>query len=483
MLTLPLPLPSTFPSHHVSDVFRLLCFIGLNVLWAWNNTNVYVSNWGLCGWLTIANGGLCLLMAARNNLFATVTRVPSTILLMYHRWTGLATVVHSTIHFVMVSRPWLTTPAAKYTFENRRIQVGIMAWCSLCIIAITSFSLIRRKWFEAFYYAHFVFLAFVIGGLIHASHGPEFLLPGLILWVVDRFIRLASNFRSVQIADVVQYQGEVIKLKIRGIKSSDPGKIVWIQIPDVSFWNWHPFTLAPARVEDEIAVAIRGLGGYTRRLQLAMHGPRRQRADESQQSKPPRIRVDGPYGVGRLQWGVYGVAVLVAGGIGIVPGLSIASYIMEQARGAGTDRADDQLRHIIHFVWVIKNMEHIQWFKEELKLLKDTSLMPSVRATFDLTIHVTGTMGSDEIVRKDEIALQSQSHAPEPDSLEGPHKLIHGRPNLSELFNNLQERYPNMDTAVSVCGPKSLVRAVRRAAAASSNQSGVFFVEEEIFEF
>jgi hypothetical protein len=167
---------------------------------------VYTSDFNLFGWLTIANGGLCLLMGARNNVFAVVARVPSATLLMYHRWTGLATVTHATIHFATVTRPWLTTSAAKYTFQNRRDQVGIMAWCSLCIIAISSLTFMRRKWFKTFYYTYFVFLSFVIGALIHASHGPEFLLPGLILWVFDRLIRFRYNLHSVEIEKATQWR-------------------------------------------------------------------------------------------------------------------------------------------------------------------------------------------------------------------------------------------------------------------------------------
>jgi tetrahydromethanopterin S-methyltransferase subunit D len=73
------------------------------------------------------------------------------------------------------------TSAVEYVFNNTREQVGIMAWYSLCIIAISSTNVVRRLWFEGFYYTHFVFIAFTIGGVIHASHGPEFLLPGFIL--------------------------------------------------------------------------------------------------------------------------------------------------------------------------------------------------------------------------------------------------------------------------------------------------------------
>jgi predicted ferric reductase len=418
-------------------------------------------------------------MAARNNAFATVARVPTTVLLMYHRWTGRAAVIHSTVHFAMVTRPWLTTNDAVEHFHHRFIQVGMVGWCSLCIIAITSVSLIRRRCFEAFYYTHFVFLAFVIGAMIHVRHGgPEFLLPGLILWGIDRLIRFRYNFRSTHIVETAQYEGGVTKLKVRGIPSLHPCKIVWIQIPSVCFWDWHPFTVASVGTDNEITVAIRGLGGYTRAVQTAVDVAQ-QFSVNSEESTSLRVRVDGPYGVGRLQWGLYPLTVLIAGGIGITPGISIAAYIMQRAsRPAGEPTACPPWH--IHLVWIVKHREHIKWFAEELKALADLASVPTVRATFDLTIHITqeSTPDSDGTSVKDEKGL----HIAETYGYDGPGRLVLGRPDILQLFNNLRQRYMNLDAAVNVCGPGELVSAVRTAAAKWSRPSGVFYVEDEAFE-
>lgn len=119
LLILPLPLPWGFTNHHVAELVRYICFLGFNLLWAWNNLDS-ILNYGLFGWLAVAKGALALLFGARNNLFATILRVPSSILLMYHRWTGLATLVHATVHFPEVSKPWLTTSALSYVIESQR---------------------------------------------------------------------------------------------------------------------------------------------------------------------------------------------------------------------------------------------------------------------------------------------------------------------------------------------------------------------------
>jgi predicted ferric reductase len=88
---------------------------------------------------------------------------------------------------------------------------------------------------------------------------------------------------------------------------------------------------------------------------------------ESQQWQSLKVRVDGPYGVGHVQWGFNPVTVLVAGGIGITPGIGIASYIIGQARRADVDIVDDDAWHV-HLVWVIKDRTHTERFADQLKL-------------------------------------------------------------------------------------------------------------------
>lgn len=465
-LALPLSLPWIFTNHHVADLARFLCFVGFNVLWAWNNFN-YVLNCGLLGWLTVANGALALIFGARNNLVAVILRVPSPILLMNHRWTGLAAVVHATIHF-SGDKPWLTTSALSYIMQAQRNQVGLMAWCSLCIIALSSTNIVRRMLFEVFYYLHFVFIAFAIGAIIHASHGLEFILPGLILWGIDRLIRVSYNFRRVHVTEITQYEGDVTKLKVHGVGASRPGMVAWFQIKNISFANWHLFTVLPGDSDNELTVVVRGLGTYTRRVALFSRD-QNDSAGRAQAMGKLKLRVDGPYGVGRLQGTIYPLTVLVAGGIGVTPGISIADHIMRQAEGAG----DAMTGFHVHLVWIVKESQHLDWVAEEIKEISAQAVRPSVHATFGTTFYVTGCF----------VESASKSAGAETQSEQHPGPAVPGRPNMSEVFQDLQATYPGVDTMVNMCGPRSLVNTVRMAAVHASSPDGIFYVDEESFEF
>lgn len=221
---------------HVTDVARFTTFLALNLVFS-VQSNEFTADYTLYGWLAIANAGLALLMASRNNLFASLLRIPNPVLLQYHRWIGLATVAHATVHVSFNIQHYIETKQVTTSFGNHRIQVGLMAWIALVMLFLTALPIVRRRFFEVFYYTHALFFIFVVGALIHASHGPEFMLPGLLLWGIDRAIRLAYNFRNIQVQSVEAFEGDVTKFKVKGLRTRTPGQVVWLQIPRVSFVN------------------------------------------------------------------------------------------------------------------------------------------------------------------------------------------------------------------------------------------------------
>lgn len=465
---------------------RVSAFTFLNFLWGWNRFQ-FTTNYQLYGWLTIANGGLALIFGARTNLLSQVARVPSPILLAYHRWVGTAAFVHATLHCVLTIAHFVRTKQLKFVLEAPRIPVGIMAWVALCIMAITSVPvIIRRRWFEAFYYPHFLFVVFVAGSLYHAKHGPEFLLPGLCLWAVDRAIRVYNNFRSLTVESVKHYPGGVTKFRVTGVEPSHPGQIAWVQIPSISLLNWHPFTIASAPGQNTSTIAVRALGSFTKQVQnqgnddfemsLMANADSSSHTNCSQDmSSPVRVRMDGPYGVGRIQWGQHPVVVLVAGGIGITPSISIASHIINQA-AAG--KACNAAGWHIHLLWNVKDITHLSWFEQELKGLAATASNPSLPVTLDITIHITNaarpsmeTPGATE-----EMAGKAYKY-------EGPGTIYSGRADTVKWFESIRDARRGMDASVNLCGPRKMVDGARTAASRASCNDILFHVEEEVFQF
>lgn len=473
ILSYPITLPLLI-QHHVADALRFLVFAALNVIFSLNH-NDYSSDYTLYGWLTIANGGLALLMAPRTNLFALILRIPSPLLLQYHRWIGTATVAHATVHISFNLQHFSKINQIADNFAATRIRVGLMAWISLAIILITALPIVRRQRFEIFYYAHFLFIAFVIGALIHADKGPEFLLPGFCLWVVDRAIRFWNNFRQARVQSVTQYPGALTKINISGVKVRRPGQVVFVQIPAVSHINWHPFSVASAPGASDTTIAIRGLGEYTKRVQTVGSDDKEGGVSPVNQFK---VRVDGPYGVGRLGWGRLPVTVLVAGGIGITPGMGIVSHIVKNANSQASSRqpSPDDSKSFVHLLWVVKDHKHIAWFQDELRSLGDLIDHENSNVSLDVSIHVTEATSIPAAAELDE--------SREPDNVSTMiHNITAGRPSLSAWFSQIKQLHPGLDAEVHICGPRGLVTEARKASIKVSDTAGIFYVEEESFEF
>ncbi|KAF5595127.1 ferric-chelate reductase [Fusarium subglutinans] len=470
-----LPLP--YLDWHITDLARFTAFLALNLVFS-IQSNEFTADYTLYGWLAIANAGLALLMASRNNLFATLLRIPSPVLLQYHRWIGLATVSHATAHVSFNIQHYIETKQVTTSFGNHRIQVGLMAWIALAMLFLTALPIVRRHFFEIFYYTHALFLVFVVGALIHASHGPEFMLPGLLLWGIDRAIRFANNFRTVQVQRVEAFEGNVTKFKVKGLRTRTPGQVVWLQIPKVSFVDWHPFTVASAPNDPEktATIAVRGLGGFTKAVQYAdcrgdlnLHGYVSLDSN-SMMAHPLKMRLDGPYGVGSVSWGLLPVTVLVAGGIGITPGISIASHIIRQT---GIEVGSHSMSHI-HLLWVVRDVQYVQWFAEELTELVKACAKPDSPTTLEISIYITG--GRREAQMSDSSLEMQVMSSPQPWSVHS------GRPDLKQWFRQIKSNNIGMDTAVSLCGPRQLIEQGRAAACGVSEREGLFFVQEEVFE-
>lgn len=364
-----------------------------------------------------------------------------------------------------------------------------------------------------FYYVHFIFILFVAGAFYHAAYAAEFLVPGLALWVLDRTVRVwYSNFRSVEVTSATHYaEGDVTKLRFAGkMLSPRPGQIVWVQVPGVSWLNWHPFTIIPSIHAGssamkghvgEATIAIRALGGYTKKVMghlleanAGHHGNgncenTRSHANSMMETNAIapsiRIRVDGPYGTGRLQYSNFPVIVLVAGGIGITPALAISTHIVNEALKKNTPCTSSSLgeaHHVhqhqhIHLLWTVRDINHLSWFEEELSSLVSLSQSQKLPVTLDVSIYVTNG-GKDSMKEEQQMGGAAYKY-------QGPGKIHHGRPNMVEWFQHVTASLrPGLgDVAVNLCGPRPLVRSARKAALQVSGKEVLFLVEEEEFEF
>lgn len=153
----------------------------------------------------------------------------------------------------------------------------------------------------------------------------------------------------------------------------------------------------------------------------------------------------------------------MAGGIGITPGISIASHIIQRATIPEAGKNSSSQWHI-HLLWIIKDIRHTQWFEEELKRLASLADNPGYPVSLDITIHYTGTSPprSGDAGAGEEYAME------EPYKYEGPGAVFQGRPDIAKWFDGVKTLRYGMDAAVNACGPRHMIDSVRKAAAKAS---------------
>ncbi|KAJ1954958.1 hypothetical protein GGI12_005674, partial [Dipsacomyces acuminosporus] len=197
-------------------------------------------------------------IAAYTVCFWTIAHVVT----YYYKW-----------HLTVVSSKGRITYAQKL-FGNRTGLTGHLILFFLALLFATSIPAIRRKFHEVFYWSHHLFLPITALFFVHGSASSfqnYFAGPGAI-YVADRIYRLVrSRIGHPRILSVIQHPSNVIELRIEKRRMRPQvGQYIYINVPSISWLQWHPFTLTSAPEEDELTLHIWVAGDWTRRLVQAL---------------------------------------------------------------------------------------------------------------------------------------------------------------------------------------------------------------------
>ncbi|CAL9108838.1 unnamed protein product [Musa textilis] len=242
----------------------------------------------------------------------------------YHVWLGHITLAVFSAHGVCYIVYWAATNKIDemLKWDNTGIAnvPGEMAILAGLIMWATTFPRIRRKMFELFFYTHQLYIAFLFFYMLHVgvSHFCV-ILPGVYLFMVDRYLRFLQSRAKVRLVSARLFPSESIELnfaKSPGL-AFEPLSVVFINVPGVSSLQWHPFTVSSSsRLEPErLSVIIKKEGSWTQKLYRTLSSPvPQERLD---------VSVEGPYGPVSKNFLRYDSLILVSGGSGITPFISI----------------------------------------------------------------------------------------------------------------------------------------------------------------
>ncbi|XP_061394612.1 uncharacterized protein LOC133330155 [Musca vetustissima] len=297
--------PAYMKNNHVFVTY-LFVYIAINVCLFVSRAIQYRASNGFvivaraCGQCLNFNCAWILVLMLRHSLTYLRSRGLSTYLpldnhIYLHKLTGIVISVLSLLHTIMhlfnfsiivVNDPQIN--AGHYTIgewllTDRPGLFGLIPGCAnptgmalfiiLLIMFICSQPFVRRKGsFEVFYWTHLLYIPFWILVLFH---GPNFwkwfFIPGIIYTVerILRFVWMRGDHGKTYISSGLLLPSKVIHLVIKRPNNFHfrPGDYVFVNIPVIANYEWHPFTISSApEQEDYMWLHIRTVGEWTNRL-------------------------------------------------------------------------------------------------------------------------------------------------------------------------------------------------------------------------
>ncbi|XP_076060957.1 NADPH oxidase 5-like [Oratosquilla oratoria] len=149
---------------------------------------------------------------------------------------------------------------------------GVVLLVILAVIVAFSHRIVRKSgYFEIFYWTHLLSLPFWVLLILHGRNFWKWLLlpgTGFLLEVILRVSQVCSKRGRTIVMSGATLPSNVVKLTIR--RPSDfefkAGEYVFLNIPRVARYEWHPFTISSApEQEDYFTVHIRAVGEWTKR--------------------------------------------------------------------------------------------------------------------------------------------------------------------------------------------------------------------------
>ncbi|KEY65726.1 hypothetical protein S7711_05556 [Stachybotrys chartarum IBT 7711] len=380
------------------------------------------------GMIAVALTPWIVATSMKANIMSALTGIGPERLNVFHRWLGYLCLFLSLVHTI----PFYVQPV----WDDGGMEVfqrlfaggsgliygtGIACLVPLLWLCVASLPWIRRVAYEVFVQLHAPVAVVYIGLLFWHTQNYlmswGYLWATVAIWVVCysmRFFNL-NWIKPWRMAFMVGDEAAVTLLAENAVKVTvptqmrwKPGQYVYLRMPGISLFDNHPFTISSLCSEDfpseygeqyrDCTLVFKPYGGFTRKVLNT--------AIEKGPFHTYRAFLDGPYGGMRRDLAAFDTCILIAGGSGVTALMSQLLNLIKRMRDGKA------ITRKVVVVWALKRLEAMDWFREELRICRDSAPPESVTCKFFVTGAVRNRGGN---------------------AMTGP---IHGQRALSHLFHD-----------------------------------------------
>ncbi|XP_026877262.2 NADPH oxidase 5 [Electrophorus electricus] len=417
----------------------------------------------------------------------------------YHMWEYLLT----------------TRPGIGWIYGTASIT-GVVLQVLICLMVVCSSTFVRRSGhFEVFYWTHLSYVWVWILLIVHcANFWKWFVVPGIV-FIVEKLVGIAVSRMSGQyIIEVNLLPSKVTHLVIKRppFFHFKPGDFIYINIPVIAKYEWHPFTISSAPEQQDIMwLHVRSMGQWTNRLYeyfqsesqttstKRLTASLRNRHHQTQTLITAKLSenhrfcnikcyVDGPYGTPTRQIFASEHAVLIGAGIGITPFASILQSIMYRYRmrkqncpncsysWCATIKDSEMNLRKVDFIWINRDQKSFEWFVSLLTKLEMDQADEEPEGRFlEMHMYMTSALSKNDMKAIGlQMALDLLAKKEKRDSITGLRTRTQpGRPEWRKVFQKVSEEKKGK-VHVFYCGSPALAKVIK----AHCEQFGFSFYKE-----
>ncbi|KAJ4826225.1 hypothetical protein Tsubulata_005788 [Turnera subulata] len=354
--------------------------------------------------------------------------------------------------------------------------------------------------FNSFWYAHHLLaVAYVLcfmHGYFLVIEKPwyqkttwMYLIFPVLLYAAERvYSKHLQRNHPVSVVKAIIYPGNVLALymsKPPGFKYKS-GMYLFIKCPDLSSFEWHPFSITSAPDDEHLSVHIRALGDWTTELrnlfekvceppsssQKGNLGRLQTKAMtdvnfDQIQATFPQILIKGPFGAPAQSYQKYDILLLIGLGIGATPFISILKDLLYNIKSSeqgekpfmGSWNRKASVPGRAYFYWVTREQGSFEWFKgvmddialnDHNNIIEMHNYLTSVYEQGDARSALIGMVQKLQHA-KNGVDIVSNSRI----------RTHFARPNWKKVFADLAKTHGTSRIGVFYCGSSVLVKQLK----------------------